>query len=585
MPELIDSSKCSGAVKYNPSDRELALDEKAMVQADPLRLVEFGFLCIKTKDGRLIHFKLNSVQKRILKKIRDLRAAGRPIRIWILKARQMGFSTFIEAVIYAMTSQQENRNSLIMADLDDHVGNIFEMSKLYHEQLEITSRHLAPVLKRSNAQELVFESIHSHVSIDSARNLQAARSGTYQYAHLSEVAFFPHFGPVIGGLNQTVPLHPDTMIFGESTANGMNDFYDEWIRAVQGKTDWIPMFFPWFEMEEYRMPLLKGELVSIEGIKFNADTTQEQFLVEEKDLQHKYNLDDDQINWRRWCIINNCQGNIMTFRQEYPATWEEAFSLSGSVFFDRIGLKEQRSRKRQALAIGEIYYQDMNYVWRDQEYGRIEIFEHPDPDEEYIVTGDASKAVGADEAAALVLNKRTNETAAIVANSAITPEELADIIINLGHYYNEALVVPENESYGYMVCQNVYKKYGNIYKHHVDRTGDAISTDELGFNTNSVTRPAMLAQLNEEIRNGSTQLVSKKLIDECQTFIIKRNAQGQVTKVEAQNGFQDGLVICRAIAGYIRRLFPYTGIAPKRERSYNQAKLKEQLSRPMVRYR
>lgn len=535
--------------------------EKLVIQEEPLRLVDSNYLSIKTKDGRLIRLQLNSTQVKLFNKIIELRELKRPIRIWLLKYRQGGISTESEAIIYALTSQQSNRNSLIMADEEDKAEYLFQMSKLYQEELEKSNPHIPPSLKKSNAKALEFEHLHSQILIDTAKNVDAARAFTYQYVHLSEVARFQNLRAVLDALNQSVPDHWDTIILGETTANGMEEFYQEWIRAIEGKTDWIPLFFPWFMMEEYRLPLQGGQLYSTAGIHFGADSSIVAFEKEENALRQKFNLDDAQINWRRWCIVNKCQGSLNTFKQEYPATWEEAFITSGALYFDPEGLVKQL--KKRPIAIGEIFFQNLKWEFRDLPHGRIEIFERPQESEQYIITGDASEGVDADEAAIVVLNKRMNSTAAIVVGQH-TPEELAQLEIGLGNFYNQGLIVQENKGYGYQVNQLVNANYGNIYHKVVNKDGIDTPTDELGFNTNSVTRPQMLAQLAEEIKNNATTLNSEKLINECYTFVIKRDKDGNVVKIEAQDGvqdgkrlYQDGLVICRSIASYVRNQYPY----------------------------
>ena len=75
----------------------------------------------------------------------------------------------------------------------------------------------------------------------------------------------------------------------------------------------------------------------------------------------------------------------------------------------------------------------------------------------------------------------------------------------------------------------------------------------MGWNTNTVSRPQMLAQMNEEIKNKTTELISKELIDECKVFIVDPDTK----KPQAQKNYQDGLVICRAIAGMVRQQYPY----------------------------
>lgn len=547
---------CVDIIAKPKSVQQVLQDEKITASNDPLYLVESGYLSIKTKKGDLIKLILNSAQTLFHEKIMELRAKQKPIRIWLLKFRQGGMSTYIEALIYALTSQLPNRNALIMADEKEHSSNLFEMSKLYQEQLEKDEPHLAPELKKSNEKKLEWDKIHSQVIIATAENTEAARSHTYQVVHLSEIAFFRDLKTVMDGLNQSVPDHGDTIIIGETTANGMNLFYYEWVRAIEGKTDWIPIFLPWFLMEEYSKPLENGELYSIYGVNFDSDTTETDFLAEESQIEKEFELTKEQLNWRRWAIVNKCSGSLITFRTEYPITWEEAFAMTGDMYFDRRGLDYQRNRLCRPLKIGEIFEQDMKWEFRTLKEGRIELYEEPSKGEQYIVTADGSEGLGVDEAGIVVLNKRTNKTVAIVAGQ-YTPEEIAHMSIALGNYFNIALIAPENKGYGYMICQLINKKYGNIYKRLITKTGEDKETEELGFNTNSVTRPQYLAQLNEEIRNNTTELKSKKLINECQTFINKKDKDGRVVKVEAQSGCQDGLVICRAIAGIVRQQHPY----------------------------
>ena len=575
MNALTDSELCSQL-----TDADIDLNEKTAIEQSPLKLVSLPYLFIRTKLGGLIRLTLNTTQKKILARILELRQQGKRVRIWLLKYRQGGVSTLIEAIIYALTSQQENRNSLIIADEKEHANNLFEISKLYQEKLEKTDPHLTPPLKKSNEKKLEFEKTHSQIIIASAENTEAAKSHTFHYVHLSECAYFRDLKTVMNDLNQTVPDHADTIIIGETTANGMDEFYRQWIRAIKGETDWLPLFMPWFEMAEYSMPLQNGQLYPLDGVLFDSDTSQQQYLDEELRLKREFNLTDEQLSWKRWALVNKCSGSLDVFRTEYPATWQEAFAMSGSMFFDRRGLAKQISKR--PVTIGELFYEGVKWNFRDMPSGRIEVFERPVEGEQYIIAADASEALGSDEAAIVVVNNRLNTTAAIVAGQ-YPPEDIAQICIALGNWYNTALVVPENKGYGYMVCQLVSRNYGNIYRRMVTKTGEDIPTEELGYNTNAATRPEYLAQLAEEIRFNATQLFSKKLIDECQTFIIKKDKEGNVKKVEAQEGCQDGLVICRAIAAVVRRQYPYKP-SLLGNRKVKEAQLARELNQPIIRF-
>ena len=532
------------------SDKQFLQDEKLIIGQKPIGLVTQKYLHIKTKSSDLIPLVLNDTQKSITKIILQLIREGKPIRIWILKARQEGVSTNIEAIIYARTSQQENINSLIMADEKDHANNLFDMSKLYQEKLEEYYPHLAPRLKKSNQKKLEFEGIHSQIIIATAENLEAAKSYTFQLVHLSECAYFRSLRTILGDLNQTVPDLPGTMIIGETTANGMEEFYDEWIRAVQGKTDWVPIFIPWFAMKEYSMPLQNNKLYPLEGIKFDAESSQQSFLVEEKRMVKEYELTREQLNWRRYAIVNKCQGSLNVFDREYPSSWQVAFQTSGRSFFNQIALKKQL--RQTPKRIGDIFKEEFSYVFRYLSGGRIKLYDTPVSYEQYLVTIDASEAVGEDEGSILVINKRLNKIVAVV-NGQYEPELLADMGAKLGYYYNNALVIPENKGYGYMVCQCLNKIYGHIYRRKITKDGKITKTDELGFNTNVNTRPEMLARAAETILVNSCELLDSSLINQCQTFIINPDTK----KAEAAQGKQDGLVVCFAIAQQVRHEHPY----------------------------
>lgn len=549
------------------TDEELDENLKLSIQADPLNLISAHRLSIKTKDAQLIKLIPNEPQGLIFDIIKDYRRRNKPLRIWILKARQEGVSTLTEAIIYSITSQTHNINALIMADEKEHANNLFDMSKLYQEQLEKDLPFLPPALKKSNEKKLEFEGIHSQIIIATAENTEAARSHTYHLVHLSECAYFRDLPAVMTGLNQSVPDNEHTLIIGETTANGMDAFYDEWCRAVDGKTDWLAVFIPWFLMKEYSKPLQSGALYPLEGIRFTTDSTRTGFLKEEDRLRSEKSLTEEQLNWRRWAIVNKCSGDIGEFKKEYPGHWKEAFQTSGANFFDNDSMERQEERK--PIHVGEIFETDLKYEFRALPEGRIKLYEIPSKGEQYIVTADASEALGQDEGSVYVLNKRTNATAAVV-NGQYPPEELAHLCVMCGNYFNKALVAPENKGYGYMVCQLVYQKYGNVYRKMDTKDGLKDEKTDLGFNTNSVTRPEYLARMAENISLRAIKLYDKDLISQCNTFIINPKNK----KPEAALNKQDGLVICCAIAGQVRHLYPYKfraeAIESKKRRRYHE---------------
>ena len=531
------------------SDQDLKKIEKFAISENPLFLVEEKYLTIKTKAGELKRLELNTVQKRLLAKIRDIERRGKPVRLWVLKARQAGISTLIEAILYADTSQREATNSLVLADDIDGANYLFGMQKLFHERLY---PHLRPQIKHSNEKKLEFEHIHSQVLIDTADNLKAGRKYTFRKVHLSEVAFYRNLKILMLGLNPAVPSLPGTMIVGETTANGIgNQFYDEWQEAEKGITDWETFFLGWQEIPEYSKPLQNGQLYPIEAIQFPTAGEREKFLADEQVLKEKYSLTAEQLNWRRWAIVNLCDKKVQNFNQEFPDCPETAFISTGDLFFSKEGLKRQEIIK--PVAIGNIVREEGSYVLREDAGGLFKIYELPKRGGQYVVGADTAQGLeNGDKSSAVVIDKHSNRTVCAY-NHNISPDRFTEDLTRLGHYYNDALIACENQGYGYSVNQDLYKQYGLVYRRIKTKKGFGEQTLELGWNTNKMTRPQMLAQLAEEILDGSTELNDKDLIQQCWTFInnVKRG------EPEAEQGKQDDVVIARAIAGQVRLEQPY----------------------------
>ncbi|MBE3086133.1 MAG: hypothetical protein IMZ64_07950, partial [Bacteroidetes bacterium] len=543
MPEILVEPK------VELTTAEIQSEEARLLGENPFRLVEHGFLTIKTKSRGIIKLFPNNIQQRFIKEVKKIFFSGKPVRVIVLKARQMGISTIIEGIIYAFVSRMKGVNACVVADDLDGANYIFEMQKLFQEMLE---KHLKPNIKHSNEKKLSFNGINSQIVIDTADNPNVGRKYTFQFAHLTEVGRWQKsLNELLAGLGHAIPNSMGTMVFLESTAKGYNEFYDLWVKAINGGTDWIPVFLPWWEFPEYQLALESGKLYPIDNIKFVTPVEKENFLKEEQDIKKKYNLSDEQLNWRRWDIVNNCSGEVNKFRQENPACWEEAFVASGDIYFNREALQAQPIKK--PLVVGNIVKDGIRYVFREDAAGLFKIYEWPQRTEQYCVGADSAEGLEhGDKSAGIAINKRSNKTACVY-NHNIAPDRFEEDLIKMGNYYNQATIACENKGYGYSINQGLYKNYGKVYRRVKTKKGFNEPTLELGFNTNSITRPQILALFAEEISCRSTDLLDIDLIGQCWTF-INNAKRGQP---EAEKGKCDDLVVARAIAGQVRTEQPF----------------------------
>ena len=175
------------------------------------------------KKSKIIPLKFNEPQLQYYNIIKQLKEQNKPVRIIILKARQMGFSTATEAIFFKETVTKSNIHTAIVAHKEDSTTNLFNMSKLMYNELPDA---IKPEKKASNAKELVFNNkygtgLNSKIKCMTAGGEGIGRSDTINNLHLSELAFWTgDKKETLTGLLQAVPNTPDTMIVIESTANG-----------------------------------------------------------------------------------------------------------------------------------------------------------------------------------------------------------------------------------------------------------------------------------------------------------------------------------------------------------------------------
>ena len=113
-----------------------------------------NFLKIRNKKAQLVPFSVNHAQSIVLEKIKYCEENKILKRFIVLKARQMGLSTLFEAIIFHDTANNELKNSLIIAHEENASTSLFNMSKLFYENIPEVIR---PMKKYANGKILSFE--------------------------------------------------------------------------------------------------------------------------------------------------------------------------------------------------------------------------------------------------------------------------------------------------------------------------------------------------------------------------------------------------------------------------------------------
>jgi hypothetical protein len=536
------------------------------------------YIKITDKKGDQVPFIHNKIQKIINAKVAELKAAGRLVRIIILKARQHGGSTNEQGRMLYNTVTKSNRTGLIVAQKDDTCTTIFNKAKYMYDNLPV---NVKPLQKASNAKELVFDrptgykgkqkGLNSKIMVQVAGNIDIGRGDTPFYVHLSEVAFWPspegkEVWRQISGILNAVPKTLDTEVVAESTANGYNDFKDMWDGAVAGENEWVPMFFPWHENPEYSMECTEEEYARLIN---SLDKKIFEYLFGKKDGKAKtdgivklFNLTKEQVKWWVWMFKNDCNGDINMMKQENPSFPEEAFLSTGTPVFDnekvqaRIEYLRQQHKKNPPKTghfffewgnpDNKDYIKDNTIKWVDDPNGAVTIYGIPQSGYPYVLGGD-TKGEGRDFYSGTVINNATGERVATIRNCWTNSKPYTWQMYCLGRYYNLALIgievnfntapIEELERLHYP-RQYTRRRYDDFTKEY--KTAH-------GWKTDGNTRPLIIDKEVHLIEDNIGLFNDIAMLEECLTFVYVDG------RPDAMSGKHDDALFADMIANEIRQ--------------------------------
>lgn len=259
------------------------------------------FLWILDKNKNLVRFHWNNAQRDFHSK-----RTGRDL---VLKARQLGFSSYIQGELFRR-AVTKTITSITLAHDSDTTAKLRLMADRFYDNCKYGN--VQPERKYANASLTTYPYLNSSCTIATAGNVTTGRGDTYTDLHGSEVAFWPDAESIIAGAMQGG--NPDVIL--ESTPNGAQGFfYELCMEALSKNGVWALHFYPWWWDASYRIPVLLDE--------------QLHYTDEEKELATRYNLHPDHIKWRR-----NKQAELKhLFKQEYPEDPITCFLTSGNSYF------------------------------------------------------------------------------------------------------------------------------------------------------------------------------------------------------------------------------------------------------------
>ncbi len=549
------------SIEFDKEFREAVAEELTQnhtllseVREYPEKLVEMVFVVVD-KSQQTMPLFFNDVQRDFITRLNQAKEdfdAGRipEIAMLVLKGRQQGFTTLVTAYQLACSILNRNFQGFTLADRSDNSEAIFQnKAKFPYAQLP---EALKPTEKFNNRRMLLFERINSSWAVDTATK-DVGRSRTINFFHGSECAFWQNgIRPIQAALGEA--FTENCIKIYESTANGFNDYREMWESGVH-----INCFYEWWRTKEYR-------------VSFYTDAVKADFLhcVEANQgwiwdrlrwLLHEKHLDPEQLHWY-WNKYEKFLDKDL-IKQEYPCTPNEAFLLSGKNVFDTEIIIRRLAGLPNPLKVGYFAYDYdgitiKNIRWVSDRQGYIRIYSVPDTPAvtEYCLGGDTA-GDGSDYFTGHVLDARTGRQVAVLHHQ-FDADQYTRQMYCLGKYYKDALIGIEANFDSYPIRELQRLGYYKQFVREAQDTYTGKTEKRFGFKTTALTRPTIISQLVEVVREHCDTICDKATLEELLTIV--RNEKG---RIEAPQGGHDDHMMGLAIAHEIRQqvVFPQASIA------------------------
>ena len=151
-----------------------------MTERDALRRLRDDFLYysprmlkVLNKAGETVPLILNQAQQFIHARLEAQLAETGKVRAMILKGRQQGASTYLQARFYWKLSNTFGKRAFVLTHEQAATDNMFAMTKRYHDNVP---EGLRVTTGASNAKEMTFAKLDCKYSVATAGTKEIGRS-------------------------------------------------------------------------------------------------------------------------------------------------------------------------------------------------------------------------------------------------------------------------------------------------------------------------------------------------------------------------------------------------------------------------
>lgn len=431
---------------------------------------------IRTEEEGFRRIEPNKVQ---LHYHRDRVLRGFGSRDDILKARKHGITTWkvLEGLTLALLI--DGFSGAVVLHEKETSSRVFKICRWAYDRLPAEYKRERK-LNEDRRDAIDFGGSTLYVYTAGARAM--ARSETFHWAHMSEVAFWPDPVLSLPGITEAVPRFGH--ICQESTPNGRDNYwYGECMAAREGQLPNTKLhFYPWWWGDENSLPLEPGEVI--------IPTDEEQDIIAIA-ANSGFSLSREQLKWRRSKLANPLTGHL--FYQEHPEDINGCFLMKGASIIDP-RLLQRFIQSAEAML-------KMEDIWLPGNGAKIH-WRNPNGTDPYIVAVDVAegKAHGDWSVISTWQNKLDGLVNIRRQKIRCTPDELAVRVVDEARECRDALVIVERNAIGGEVVRKIEEQgYYNQY-HQLNLDGD--ESTHMGWYSNARTKKAMVESWVAEVNSG-----------------------------------------------------------------------------------
>ena len=271
--------------------------------------------------------------------------------------------------------------------------------------------------------------------------------------------------------------------------------------------------------------------------------------------------------------------------RSYPLTPEDAFILSGDLYFDHESLAFYRTNTRRSQYRGQFHITTIGKAeFRKGGDGVIEVWVPPRPGGKYALSADTASGRSKDYSGGHVIDLTSGDVVAEIRGKMDYPTFSAQLKC-LGRWYADsggmaAKIIPERTGVGEALIAMLrsdadgLKPYGNIYQHVRKSDLAQPMSATYGFPMQAGTRTLVLENLRAWLHRRKIPFLSAQTVEELSTFIYRETG----TSPRAMEGCNDDMVMSLALALFLMEDRGEKPTTPIRKKAWN--KIQQYLAPP-----